>query len=104
MVLYTHVIFRSNFQDLVKSHLMNAVRNEMEELKEKIVKLEDTVNTLQCENEFLKSHASSETLSQLQQPMATAVAAVAATTTTTTAGPPTATTTTTTTTTQQQQK
>merc|ERR1719266_1224428 len=27
--------------DLVKSHLMNAVRSEVEELKEKIVKLED---------------------------------------------------------------
>merc|ERR1719483_1654171 len=30
--------------DLVKSHLMNAVRSEVEELKEKIIKLEETIN------------------------------------------------------------
>merc|ERR1712004_190624 len=29
--------------DLVKSHLMNAVRSEVEELKEKIIKLEETI-------------------------------------------------------------
>ena len=51
---------------MVKSHLMNAVRSEMEELKEKIVKLEDTVSTLQYENDYLRSHASEGVLSQLQ--------------------------------------
>ena len=53
-------------QDLVKSHLMNAVRSEMEELKEKIVKLEDTVSTLQYENDYLRANASENVLSQLQ--------------------------------------
>ncbi len=55
-------------QDLVKSHLMNAVRSEVEELKEKIVKLEDTVSNLQCENDYLRAHASTDVLSQLPQP------------------------------------
>ena len=59
-------VTRIQLQDLVKSHLMNAVRSEMEELKEKIVKLEDTVSTLQHENDYLRSHASENVLSQLQ--------------------------------------
>merc|ERR1712038_2111186 len=33
--------------DLVKSHLMNAVRSEVEELKEKIIKLEETISQQQ---------------------------------------------------------
>merc|ERR1719239_1392762 len=36
--------------DLVKSHLMSAVRSEVEELREKIAKLEDTVQVLSREN------------------------------------------------------
>jgi len=69
--------------DLVKSHLMNAVRSEVEELKEKIIKLEETISQqqieltkqhtdfnrevgkLQAENEFLKNHATSDVLVQL---------------------------------------
>ena len=35
--------------DLVKSHLMNAVRSEVEELKEKIIKLEETISQQQVE-------------------------------------------------------
>ena len=35
--------------DLVKSHLMNAVRSEVEELKEKIIKLEETISQQQME-------------------------------------------------------
>ena len=62
----TNPVNNRHFQDLVKSHLMNAVRSEMEELKEKIVKLEDTVSTLQYENDYLRSHASEGVLSQLQ--------------------------------------
>jgi len=76
--------------DLVKSHLMNAVRSEVEELKEKIVKLEETISQqqielakqhtdfkrevgkLQAENDFLRSHAAPDVLVQLstlqQQP------------------------------------
>merc|ERR1711953_229340 len=69
--------------DLVKSHLMNAVRSEVEELKEKIIKLGETISQqqmeiskqhndfnrevgkLQAENEFLKSQVPPEVLVQL---------------------------------------
>lgn len=51
--------------DLVKSHLMNAVRSEVEELKEKINKLEDTISHLSRENEILRARASPETLQVL---------------------------------------
>jgi hypothetical protein len=51
--------------DLVKSHLMNAVRSEVEELKEKIIRLEDTINNLQSENEFMKKHVTSDVLRQI---------------------------------------
>lgn len=51
--------------DLVKSHLMNAVRSEVEELKEKIIRLEDTISTLQNENEVLKANVPSEVLHQI---------------------------------------
>lgn len=69
--------------DLVKSHLMNAVRSEVEELKEKIIKLEETISQqqvemtknredfnrevgkLQTENEFLRNHVGPEVINQL---------------------------------------
>jgi len=51
--------------DLVKSHLMNAVRSEVEELKEKIIRLEDTINCLQGENEVLKRNVPSDVLRQI---------------------------------------
>jgi phosphoribosylaminoimidazole-succinocarboxamide synthase len=68
--------------DLVKSHLMNAVRSEVEELKEKIVKLEETISNqaqelsrqqndfnrevgrLQAENEFLRRNVDPDVLVQ----------------------------------------
>lgn len=53
------------FQDLVKSHLMFAVREEVEVLKEKIAELMDRINQLEAENSILKSHATPEILSQL---------------------------------------
>ena len=53
--------------DLVKSHLMTAVRSEVEELKEKIIKLEETIAALQAENEILRAHASPEVLAQIGQ-------------------------------------
>ena len=77
------------FQDLVKSHLMNAVRSEVEELKEKIVKLEETISQqqielnktqtdfarevgrLQAENDFLRGHVAPDVLARFsmqQQP------------------------------------
>jgi len=69
--------------DLVKSHLMNAVRSEVEELKEKIIKLEETISQqsleltkqhtdfnrevgkLQAENEFLRTQVGPEVITQL---------------------------------------
>jgi len=51
--------------DLVKSHLMFAVREEVEVLKEKIAELMDRINQLEVENTILKANASQETLSQL---------------------------------------
>lgn len=55
------------FQDLVKSHLMFAVREEVEVLKEKIAELMDRINQLEAENSLLKAHATPETLAQLSQ-------------------------------------
>jgi len=51
--------------DLVKSHLMSAVRSEVEELRDKISKLEDEVNILSRDNALLRSHVNPEVLSQL---------------------------------------
>ena len=51
----------------MKSHLMNAVRSEVEELKEKIIKLEDIITQLQTENEFLRANVNRDVLMQLQQ-------------------------------------
>ena len=62
---------------------MNAVRSEVEELKEKIIKLEETINQqqvelttsssnftrelgkLQAENQFLRNHVGSDVINQL---------------------------------------
>lgn len=52
-------------QDLVKSHLMFAVREEVEVLKEKISELMDRINQLEVENTILKASASQETLTKL---------------------------------------
>ncbi|XP_063701778.1 protein bunched, class 2/F/G isoform [Culicoides brevitarsis] len=52
--------------DLVKSHLMFAVREEVEVLKEKIAELMDRINQLEVENTILKANATQETLSQIQ--------------------------------------
>lgn len=49
----------------MKSHLMFAVREEVEVLKEKINELMDRINQLEVENTILKANASQETLSQL---------------------------------------
>merc|ERR1711971_913985 len=54
--------------DLVKSHLMAAVRTEVDELRDKISKLEDTVSFLSRENEFLRAHVIPEVLSNLPGP------------------------------------
>ncbi|EDW45926.1 protein bunched, class 1/class 3/D/E isoforms isoform X6 [Drosophila sechellia] len=55
-----------NAKDLVKSHLMIAVREEVEVLKERISELMDKINKLELENSILKSNIPQETLQQLQ--------------------------------------
>lgn len=52
--------------DLVKSHLMSAVRSEVEELRDKISKLEDTVSLLSRENELLRASCNPEVLANLR--------------------------------------
>jgi regulator of replication initiation timing len=61
----TCYVMVQNAKDLVKSHLMFAVREEVEVLKEKINELMDRINQLEVENTILKANASQETLSQL---------------------------------------
>ncbi|VVC91151.1 unnamed protein product [Leptidea sinapis] len=51
--------------DLVKSHLMFAVREEVEVLKERIAELMERINQLEVENSYLRAHASPDTLAQL---------------------------------------
>lgn len=67
--------------DLVKSHLMYAVREEVEVLKEQIKELCERNSMLERENAVLKSLANTEQLSQL--PTHTAAVITSATTTTT---------------------
>lgn len=55
------------FQDLVKSHLMFAVREEVEVLKEQIKELLEKNSQLEYENSILKANATPETLAKLQQ-------------------------------------
>lgn len=58
--------------DLVKSHLMYAVREEVEVLKEQIKELIDRNTLLERENALLKSLANPDQLSQLQAQMRSA--------------------------------
>lgn len=51
--------------DLVKSHLMSAVRSEVEELRDKISKLEESVSHLSRENEVLRANVNPEILANL---------------------------------------
>lgn len=55
----------SLFQDLVKSHLMYAVREEVEVLKEQIKELYERNSVLERENAVLKSLANTDQLGQL---------------------------------------
>lgn len=54
-------------QDLVKSHLMFAVREEVEVLKEKITELLDRISQLEYENMVLRQYATQEALQKIQQ-------------------------------------
>jgi len=51
--------------DLVKTHLMFAVREEVEHLRAKIVELETTVIQLEAENSILREHVPEEILQTL---------------------------------------
>lgn len=59
------------FQDLVKSHLMYAVREEVEVLKEQIKELIEKNSQLEQENSLLKTLASPEQLAQFQAQLQT---------------------------------
>ncbi|BFZ00497.1 hypothetical protein BsWGS_03536 [Bradybaena similaris] len=54
--------------DLVKRHLMYAVREEVEILKQQIGEMMERIGQLEYENSILRSEAKPETLSKLQQP------------------------------------
>ncbi|EHB00142.1 TSC22 domain family protein 1 [Heterocephalus glaber] len=58
-------------QDLVKSHLMYAVREEVEVLKEQIKELIEKNSQLEQENNLLKTLASPEQLAQFQAQLQT---------------------------------
>ncbi|XP_069745730.1 TSC22 domain family protein 1-like isoform X3 [Narcine bancroftii] len=57
--------------DLVKSHLMYAVREEVEVLKEQIKELVERNSQLEQENNLLKTLASPEQLAQFQAQLQT---------------------------------
>ncbi|CAG5133858.1 unnamed protein product [Candidula unifasciata] len=56
--------------DLVKRHLMYAVREEVEILKQQIGEMMERIGQLEYENTILRSEAKPETLNKLQQPRA----------------------------------
>ncbi len=64
------------FQDLVKTHLMYAVREEVELLRGKIVELETKVLFLERENSLLREHVPPEILAKLLLPASATPAAV----------------------------
>lgn len=68
LVLFTDGFCFFFFQDLVKSHLMFAVREEVEVLKEKITELMERISQLEYENTVLRQYATQEALQQIQQP------------------------------------
>lgn len=61
------------YQDLVKNHLMYAVREEVEILKEQIKELAEKNNQLERENYLLKNLASPEQLEKFQSRIPTDV-------------------------------
>lgn len=64
--------------DLVKSHLMYAVREEVEVLKEQIKELMERNTQLEQENNLLKTLASPEQMAQFQAQVQTAAGAATA--------------------------
>ena len=53
----------------MKSHLMLAVREEVDVLKDRIGELMERINHLEYENTVLRKYATPETLESLQQQM-----------------------------------
>lgn len=75
-------------QDLVKSHLMYAVREEVEVLKEQIKELIERNSQLEQENTLLKTLASPEQMAQFQAQVQTGSPPAPPTTAAAPAGPP----------------
>ncbi|CAG0921718.1 unnamed protein product, partial [Notodromas monacha] len=71
--------------DLVKSHLMFAVREEVEVLKDTISELKERISDLEHENGILRAHANPDTLALVQSAKAAFVRAPAAASSSTTA-------------------
>uniref|UniRef100_A0A1I7RR62 TSC22 domain family protein 1 n=1 Tax=Bursaphelenchus xylophilus TaxID=6326 RepID=A0A1I7RR62_BURXY len=57
--------FGQHFADLVKTHLMFAVREEVENLRSRIMELETTVVHLEAENSILREHVPQDVLQSL---------------------------------------
>ncbi|KAF7638314.1 hypothetical protein Mgra_00002287 [Meloidogyne graminicola] len=51
--------------DLVKTHLIYAVRDEIELLKKRIIELELNVNNLELENKILREHIPKEIIENI---------------------------------------
>lgn len=66
-------LFNRLLQDLVKNHLMYAVREEVEVLKEQIKELLEKNSQLERENSLLKTLASPEQLEKFQSRLPTEV-------------------------------
>ncbi|KAK6962203.1 TSC22 domain family protein 2, partial [Biomphalaria glabrata] len=64
--------------DLVKRHLMYAVREEVEILKQQIGEMMERIGQLEYENTVLKAEAKPETLNKLLQPRAPTAAPLTA--------------------------
>ncbi|KAG7268058.1 hypothetical protein CRUP_014919 [Coryphaenoides rupestris] len=64
--LLSSVLGKESASDLVKSHLMYAVREEVEVLKEQIKELIEKNSQLEQENSLLKTLASPEQMAQFQ--------------------------------------
>ncbi|KAH9508751.1 hypothetical protein Btru_049817 [Bulinus truncatus] len=61
----------NDYVDLVKRHLMYAVREEVEILKQQIGEMMERIGQLEYENTVLKAEAKPETLNKLQLPRVT---------------------------------
>lgn len=65
--LTRHFLLASSQKDLVKSHLMFAVREEMDVLKERICELTEKNSRLERENKIFRANATPETIQLVDQ-------------------------------------